>query len=114
MSQEDQEKNGVCGQSKALLKGRLKHTRTAALALALVPLAAIAVSTAVNEDCLSGGICGTVFYDQNGNGVQDDGEPGIEGAIVTLVYTYEGLPYEIPVYTNPDGFYEFGNWPRSW
>ena len=86
MSQEDQEKNGVCAQSKALLQGRLKHTRTAALALALVPLAAIAVSTEVNEPCPSGGICGTVFHDQNGNGLQDAGEPGIEGASVTIVY----------------------------
>ena len=46
MSQEDQQKNTLCAQSQALLQGRLKHTRTAALALALVPLAAVAVSTA--------------------------------------------------------------------
>jgi hypothetical protein len=108
MSQEDRQTSEVCAQSQALLQGRLKHTRTAALALALVPLAAIAVSTQVNEPCSSGGICGTVFYDENGNGLQDTGEPGIPGASVTVVYTIDGVPYELTVPTNSDGLYEFG------
>ena len=61
-------------QSEELLQGPLKHARTAALALALVPLAAVAVTTQIQEDqgCpQSAGVCGTVFYDTNGNGIQD-------------------------------------------
>ncbi len=108
MSQEDQQKNEVCQQSQELLRGRLKHTRTAALALALVPLAAVAVSTQVDEVCPSAGICGTVFYDQNGNGTQDAGEPGIPGASVTIVYSIDGAPYQFTVPTNEAGLYEFG------
>ena len=73
-------------QSEELLQGPLKHARTAALALALVPLAAVAVTHAgQTKGCpQSAGICGTVFYDTNGNGVQDAGEPGIPGVSVTI------------------------------
>ncbi len=72
-------------QSQELLQGPLKHARTAALALALVPLAAVAVTTQVNEKlCVGAGICGTVFYDTNDDGVQDAGEPGIPGVSVTI------------------------------
>ena len=42
-------------QSQELLQGPLKHARTAALALALVPLAAVAVTTQVNEKLSVGG-----------------------------------------------------------
>ena len=65
--------------SQQLLQGPLKHMRAAALALALVPLAAVAA--------VAGGraavpvrrhLCGTVFYDANNNGVQDGGSRGIE------------------------------------
>ena len=69
-------------QSEKLLQGPLKHARTAALALALVPLAAVAVTTQTQEDSgcpQSAGVCGTIFYDTNGNGIQDGGEPGISG-----------------------------------
>ena len=76
--------------SQELLQGPLKHVRSAALALTLVPLAAVAVTTQVQEDGAcpqSAGICGTVFYDTNGDGVQDAGEPGIAGVSVTITYT---------------------------
>ncbi len=92
MSQEDQQKDTLCGQSQELLQGRLKHTRTAALALALVPLAAVAVSTQVNGVCPSGGICGTVFYDADNDGIQDAGEPGIPGVSVTIHYVLVERP----------------------
>src|SRR4051812_20854815 len=108
MSQDSRQQAELCAQSKELLHGRLKHTRTAALALALVPLAAVAVSTQVNEPCASGGICGTVFYDTNSNGIQDTGEPGIVGASVTAFYTVDGTPYQFTVATNDQGLYDFG------
>ena len=95
-------------QSQELLQGPLKHARTAALALALVPLAAVAVTTQVNESCASGGICGTVFYDTNNDGVQDAGEPGIPGVSVTIVYVVDGTPEERTVDTNGSGLYDFG------
>jgi hypothetical protein len=90
-------------QSQQLLHGPLKHARTAALAMALVPLAAVAVTTQVNESCPSAGVCGTVFYDANNNGVQDAGEPGIEGAVVTT--TVNGNSFSVA--TNSDGVYYF-------
>lgn len=108
MSQEERQKNDLCARSQKLLQGSLKHTRTAALALALVPLAAVAASTEVNEACPSGGICGTVFYDTNNNGVQDAGEPGIPGVSVTIVYVVDGTPSETTVATNEEGLYDFG------
>jgi hypothetical protein len=108
MSQECEQNAELCTQSQALLRGPLKHTRTAALALALVPLAAVAVSTQVNEQCSSGGICGTVFYDANNNGIQDSGEPGITGVSVTIFYTVDGTPTSFTVATNDSGVYDFG------
>ena len=108
MSQEDPQKNALCAQSQALLQGPLKRTRTAALALALVPLAAVAVSTQINEMCPSGGICGTVFYDIDNDGIQDAGEPGIPGVSVTIVYIVDGTPYLFTIATNETGFYDFG------
>ena len=58
--------------SQQLLHGPLKHARTAALAMALMPLAAVAASTVVtSESCPSAGICGVVYYDENNNGIQD-------------------------------------------
>jgi len=70
--------------TQELLQGPLKHVRTAVLAAALVPLAAVAATPAYAQGCASGGICGTVWEDVNGNGIQDTGELGIEGAVVTL------------------------------
>ncbi|MGH9201621.1 MAG: SdrD B-like domain-containing protein, partial [Vicinamibacterales bacterium] len=73
-------------QTQHLLEGPLKHVRAAALAAALLPLASVAASPAAAQDsCFSGGICGFVWSDTNGDGIQDSGEPGIPGAVVTLV-----------------------------
>ena len=113
MSQGIEQKTDLCAQSEGLLQGRLKHTRTAALALALVPLAAVAASTMeANEVCPSGGICGTVFYDQNGNGIQDAGEGGISGATVTITYVVDidgtPTPFTSSVATDGNGLYDFG------
>jgi hypothetical protein len=49
--------------------------------------------------CPSGGVCGTVFNDLNQDGVQQAGEPGLEGIKVTVTDgtdTYEA-------FTGPDG-----------
>ena len=114
MSQGVEQNNELAQQSQSLLQGPLKHTRTAALALALVPLAAVAASTQVNETCPSGGICGTVFYDADNDGVQDAGETGIPGASVTIVYLVDGTPYEFTVATNENGLYDFATlFPRG-
>jgi SdrD B-like domain len=111
MSQETHRNAGLGTQAQALLEGPLKHTRTAALALALVPLAAVAVTTQTNEVCPSGGICGTVFYDADGDGVQDADEPGIPGVSVTITYVIDGTPYQITTATDADGVYDFGTQP---
>ena len=91
--------------SQQLLQGPLKHARTAALAMALMPLAAVAASTVVtNESCPSAGVCGVVYYDANNNGIQDSTESGLPHVVVTLT----GTPYEMPpVETNEDGVYYF-------
>jgi len=110
--------NELEAQSQELLQGPLKHARAAALALALVPLAAVAVTTQVQEDSgcpTSAGICGTVFYDTNGNGVQDGGEPGVPGVSVTITYTPPegGDQVILVVPTNDDGFYQSGITPSG-
>jgi hypothetical protein len=86
--------------SQALLHGRLKHVKTAALAAALVPLAVVAVSTAEGQSCTSGGmVCGFVWEDSNNNGIQDAGELPIVGAVVTI--------NGVSTATNDAGFWEF-------
>jgi hypothetical protein len=96
-------------QTKQLLDGPLKHVRGAALAAALLPLASI-VATPASAQVLcpaSGGtvagVCGTVFDDQNQNGIQDVGEPGIEG--VTVTGTYPDGTEAFTAFTGPDGTY---------
>src|SRR5438034_7096834 len=86
-------------QTQKLLHGRLKAVRTAALALALVPLAAVAVKTMTVTACASGNVCGFVWQDSNGNGIQDQGELGIAGAVVSLGPNVTA--------TNATGYYEF-------
>jgi hypothetical protein len=79
-----QEQIQLEAKTRQLLHGPLKHVRAAALAAALLPLASVAVSPAsAQEVCPSGGTCGVVFNDLNNNGIQDAGEPGIAGAVVT-------------------------------
>jgi len=96
----------------------LKHARTAALALALVPLAAVAATTQAQEDSgcpASGGICGTIFYDANGNGVQDAGEGGISGVSVTITYTPPDAttPVVLITPTDSNGFFQTGYLPQG-
>jgi len=50
-----------------------------------------------------------VFFDTNGNGIQDAGEPGVEGVRVLLLDdTMSELAATV---TNPQGFYSFNNLP---
>lgn len=72
-------------QTQQLLQGPLKHVKAAALAAALLPLASVAVRPAVAQNCYSGGKIGDfVWHDTNNNGIQDPGEPPIQGAVVSL------------------------------
>src|SRR5436309_2029171 len=90
--------------SEKLCDGPLKHIRAAALAAALVPLASV-VATPVSAQtavCPSGGVCGFVFNDLNHNGIQDVGEPGIEGVHI-FVSDSNGVIAE--AFTGPDGTY---------
>ena len=57
MSQEDRQLE-LREKTQQLLHGSLKHVRAAALAVALVPLASVAVSHAVAQDGVSGGMAG--------------------------------------------------------
>jgi hypothetical protein len=100
-----QEQIQLVAKTQQLLHGPLKHVRAAALAAALLPLASVAVSPAsAQESCQSGGTCGVVFLDTNNNGIQEEGEPGIAGAVVTTVNTDGTL---IVVQTDTNGFFEF-------
>lgn len=92
-------------QTQELLQGPLKHIRGAALAAALLPLASVLATPASAQlaSCGSGGVCGFVFEDTNHNGIQDAGEPGIEGAHVVLIVVGDTLVTD----TGPDGFYYF-------
>ena len=87
--------------TQELLQGPLKHVRSAALAAALLPLASVAAAPAAAQSplCASGGICGYVWTDTNKDGVQDPGEPGISGAVVTLGSDVTA--------TDGEGFYYF-------
>lgn len=51
-----------------------------------------------------------VWEDLNGDGIQQDGEPGIEGINVTLA---NSLTNNITVITDNNGFYQFPNIPSS-
>jgi SdrD B-like protein len=101
----EQMKNDLNEQSRKLMDGPLKHIKAAALAAALLPLASVAATPASAQTMCgaSGGVCGIVFNDTNGNGIQDAGEPGIEGVTVTV---YDDTNTEVgSVTTNPDGTY---------
>ncbi|MFO7776194.1 MAG: calcineurin-like phosphoesterase family protein [Candidatus Hydrogenedentota bacterium] len=58
---------------------------------------------------------GTVFHDENGNGVLDDGEPGLEGVLVSngrdVTATHGDGRYELPVW---DDCIVFVIKPRDW
>jgi hypothetical protein len=90
-------------QTRHLLQGPLKHIRSAALAAALLPLASVAAAPAAAQSaaCASGGTFGRVWNDANNNGLQDGGEAGIEGAVVSLDWDVEVTA------TGPEGYYFF-------
>jgi hypothetical protein len=96
-----QEQIQLVAKTQRLLHGPLKHVRAAALAAALLPLASVAVSPASAQGtCPSGGpVSGFVWNDVNNNGIQDAGEPGIAGAIVS-----QGT---FSTTTDINGFYSF-------
>ncbi|HEY7169341.1 MAG TPA: SdrD B-like domain-containing protein [Vicinamibacterales bacterium] len=106
MMQEQATKN-LRAQTQQLLDGPLKHIRGAALAAALLPLASIAATPAAADPlCPSAGVCGTVFNDVNGDGVQQPTEPGLPDIEVTIIDNADGTAY--PVYTNSEGFFAGG------
>jgi SdrD B-like domain len=114
MSQEDR-RNALQEQAHSLMQGPLKHIRAAALAAALVPLASVVAAPAEAQTGCgnSGGICGFVFNDTNGNGIQDAGEPAIQNASLTLVMPVGSDPATLVTATNADGFYYFPVSPGS-
>jgi SdrD B-like protein len=89
--------------TQGLLQGPLKHIRGAALAAALLPLASIAATPASAQTvCASGGVCGTVFNDTNNDGIQQVGEPPIEGVKITVCQLCNGTD-DITTETGPTG-----------
>jgi len=101
-------------QTQQLLDGPLKHIRGAALAAALLPLASIAATPASAQQsvCPSGGVCGSVFNDTNGNGVQDVGETGFDTHPVTFCVLTAVDPTcdtnnTVSSATDQNGFYQF-------
>lgn len=55
--------------------------------------------------------CGTVFNDANGNGVQDAGEAGVSGQVVSL---YSGSTFVASATTNASGLYTFSVHPGTY
>ncbi len=66
------------------------------------------VSEFVPPEVPLGEISGVVFLDDNGNGVQDSGEGGIQGVEITLTgEDVFGNPVEVVVFTDASGRYTF-------
>jgi hypothetical protein len=102
--------------TKQLMEGPLKHIRAAALAAALMPLASVAAAPAAAQPpipCASGGVCGVVWNDTNGNGVLEPGEPGIPGVTVTICQVCDGTDTGVVV-TGPDGSYSLFEPPGTY
>ena len=77
-----------------------------ACAIALASVMAASPAAAQDQDCGGEGgsvICGFVWNDANNNGVQDPGESGIEGVLVTLSDGSE----TITVDTDDSGLFDF-------
>lgn len=109
MSDKDRRGAELQERTQQLLQGPLKHVRMAALAAALLPLASVAATPAAAQSAMcaaSAGICGAVWSDTNNNGVQDAGEPGIEGAVVTIDSNVTA--------TDAEGFYYFWAGPATY
>jgi len=113
-----QEQIQVIKKTQRLLDGPLKHVKAAALAAALVPLASVFVAPASAQQdpsCHSAGICGVVWNDTNHDGIQNVGEPGLEGVKVYLIVpTGIGTETET-IWTETDlsGSYYFAAYPEG-
>jgi hypothetical protein len=93
--------------TQQLLDGPLKHIRAAAIAAALLPLASVAATPASAQTaCASAGvICGTVFNDTNGDGIQQPTEAGIANQEVQILCKDCPSSDTITVFTNSSGNY---------
>ncbi|HEY2150688.1 MAG TPA: SdrD B-like domain-containing protein [Vicinamibacterales bacterium] len=106
---QDDTKTELKERTQWLLDGPLKHVRAAALAAALLPLASIVATPASAQTaapCMSGGTCGTVYTDTNGNGIIDTGDTPIEGATVTACAVCDGTD-TLTVTTDLNGAFQF-------
>jgi hypothetical protein len=100
---------GLQGQTKQLMDGPLKHIRVAALAAVLVPLASVFAAPAAAQTgapCASGGTCGIVYTDTNGDGIYGTGDTPIEGITVTACILCNGTD-NITTTTDLNGDYQF-------
>ena len=55
-------------------------------------------------------VSGTTWHDLNANGIQEEGEPGLVGSVVTL-YDSDGMPLSIQIVSDEDGVYSFDGLP---
>lgn len=101
--------------TQQLLEGPLKHVRSAALAAALIPLASVVATPAAAQGLCppssSGGMAGMtigdfVWNDSNQNGVQDNGEAPLAGAIVTVSSAQLGSFTQV---TGSNGIFSFSD-----
>jgi hypothetical protein len=60
-------------------------------------------------EVLPASVSGTVYFDQNNNGIQDPGEPGIGGVVVKLDGPADNQQIHMALLTGPDGSYSFPN-----
>src|SRR5262245_25474090 len=91
-------------ETQQLLQGPLQHVRAAALAAALVPLASLVATPASAQTVCQAArtVCGFVWND-NGDGIQQPGEPGIDLVKVVLTTPTDTMETE----TSGGGFFYF-------
>ncbi len=106
MSQQERQSE-LREKTRQLLHGPLKHVRVIGLAAALLPVAAVPAAAAPEQQCSSGGnYCGFVWNDLDGDGIQDAGEPGIGGAVISI----DGVAVTA---TTENGYYELSLEPGA-
>ena len=78
-----------------------------------VSLTVVAPTSAAEDFGYTGaGVIGDLIWnDQNGNGTQDPGEPGLPGVTVTITTTVNGSPVSYTDVTDPSGAYLIGGLP---